>query len=135
MGWWRRAGRVLNLMCALAALGLANVAAASEYHGLVTFGGLPVPGATITVTQGTRKLTTVSEQGGIYNFPDLADGPWKIEIEMQCFSTIHTEITIVPNTAAAKWELQLLPLDEIAKLTTLPPAPLPAPPGADKKAA
>jgi len=133
MGWWRRARRILYLVCTLSALGFANLAAASEYHGLVTFGGLPVPGATITVTQGTKKLTTVSEQGGIYNFPDLADGPWTIEIQMQCFSTIHTEITIAPKTPAAKWELQLLPLDQIAKLTTLPPAPLPAPPA--KKAA
>ena len=45
---------------------------------------------------------------------------------MQCFSTIHADITIAPNTPAAKWELTLLPLDQIAKLTTLPPAPLPA---------
>jgi hypothetical protein len=137
MGWWRRAGRILYLVCALAALGFANMAAASEYHGLVTFGGLPVPGATVTVTQGTKKLTTVSEQGGIYSFPDLADGPWKIEIEMQCFSTIHAEVTISPKTAAAKWELTLLPLDQIAKLATLPPTPLPAPPAATpaKKAA
>jgi trimeric autotransporter adhesin len=137
MGWWRRKARVFYLVCALAALVFANVAAASEYHGLVTFGGLPVPGATVTVTQGTKKLTTVSEQGGIYNFPDLADGPWTIEIQMQCFSTIHADVTIAPNTPAAKWELQLLPLDQIAKLTTLPPAPLPAPAAAAtaKKAA
>jgi hypothetical protein len=130
MGWWRRAGRVFYLVCAFAVLGFANVAAASEYHGLVTFGGLPVPGATITVTQGTTKLSTVSEQGGIYSFPDLTDGAWKIEIQMQCFSTIDTEITIAQKTPAAKWELQLLPIDQIAKLTTLPPAPLPAPPAA-----
>ena len=102
MGWWRRAGRILYLVCVLAALGFANVAAASEYHGLVTFGGLPVPGATITVTQGTKKLTTVSEQGGIYSFPDLADGPWKIEIQMQCFSTIHAEITVVAEDPCGK---------------------------------
>jgi len=134
MGWWRRAGRVLYLVCALAALGSANAAAASEYHGLVTFGGLPVPGATITVTQGAKKLTTVSEQGGIYSFPDLADGAWKIEIQMQCFSAIQADITIAPNTPAAKWELQLLPLDQIAALTTLPPAPLPATAAPAKKA-
>ncbi len=137
MAWWRRAGRILYLVFALGTLCSASIAAASEYHGLVTFGGLPVPGATVTVTQGTKKLTTVSEQGGIYNFPDLADGPWKIEIEMQCFSTIHAEITVAPKTPAAKWELRLLPLDQIAKLTTLPPAPIPAPAAAAsaKKAA
>ena len=125
----------LNLVCLLALLLSSNVAAASEYRGQVTFGGLPVPGATVTVTQGAKKVTTVSEQGGIYSFPDLADGAWQIEIEMLCFSTIHAEITVSPATPAAKWELTLLPLDQIAKLTTLPPAPLPTAPLVKRPAA
>ena len=125
----------LTLVCLLALLISSSVAAASEYRGQITFGGLPVPGATITVTQGTKKITAVSEQGGIYSFPDLADGPWQIEIEMLCFSTIHTEITVSPATPAAKWELTLLPLDQISKLTTLPPAPLPTAPLAKRPAA
>ena len=123
---WRRARRVFYLVCTLAALAFPSLAAASEYHGQVTFGGLPLPGATVTVTQGTKKFTAVSDQGGLYTFPDLADGPAKIEIEMQCFSTVQAEITISPTTPAAKWELTLLPLDQITKLTKLPPAPLPS---------
>jgi hypothetical protein len=122
----RRIQRVLYLVCALAALAFPSLAAASAYHGQVTFGGLPVPGATITVTQGTKKLTTVTDQGGLYSFADLADGVWQIEVDMQCFSTLHNEITVSTNTAAAKWELTLLPLDQITKLANLPPAPLPA---------
>ena len=102
------------------------MAAASEYRGQVTFGGLPLPGATVTVTQGTTKVSAITDQGGLYTFPGLADGPGKIEIEMQCFSTVHAEITISPATPAAKWELTLLPLDQITKLTKLPPAPLPS---------
>ena len=35
--------------------GGSRLALASEYHGQVTFGGLPVPGATITATQGDQK--------------------------------------------------------------------------------
>jgi hypothetical protein len=122
---WRRIQRILYLVCALAALGFPSLAAASAYHGEVTFGGFPLPGATVTVTQGTKKLTTVTDQGGLYSFADLADGVWQIEIDMQCFSTVHNEITVSTNTAAAKWELTLLPLDQITKLANLPPAPLP----------
>ncbi len=134
---WGRMWRILYLVCALATLAFPGMAAASAYHGQVTFGGLPVPGATITVTQGAKKLTTVSGQGGNYNFADLPDGTWQIEIEMQCFSTVHAEVAIAPNTPAAKWELTLLPLDQIAKLTTLPPAPVPSltTPATAKKAA
>lgn len=125
----RQRHRILYLLCLLALLAFPTLAVASEYHGQITFGGLPVPGATVTATQGTKKLATVSDQGGLYNFPDLQDGPWKIEIEMQCFSTIDAEVTIAPNMPAAKWELMLLPVDQImarSKLTKLPPIPLPA---------
>jgi trimeric autotransporter adhesin len=110
----------------LAALAFPRLAAASEYHGQVTFGGLPLPGATVAVTQGTKKLTAISDQGGLFTFPDLADGPAKIEIEMLCFSTVHADVTVSSATPAGKWELTLLPLDQISKLTKLPPAPLPS---------
>jgi hypothetical protein len=98
---------------------------ASEYHGLVTYGGLPVPGATITATQGTKQFSTTSDQGGIYDFPNLPDGVWKIEIAMQCFSTIQEDVTIAPKTPAATFELHLLPPDQLiarTKLTQAPPA-------------
>jgi len=126
MAWWR-VRRILSLMCVLVALAFPRLAAASEYHGQVTFGGLPLPGATVTVTQGTKKLTTSSDQGGLYFFPDLTDGAWKIDIDMLCFSPIHGDVTVSANTPAGKWELALLPLEQIAKLTTLPPTPLPTP--------
>ncbi len=123
---WRRARRVFYLVCILAAIAFPRMAAASEYRGQVTFGGLPLPGATVTVTQGTKKVSVVTDQGGLYTFPDLADGPGNIEVEMQCFSTVHAEITISPATPAGKWELTLLPLDQITKLTKLPPTPVPS---------
>ena len=99
--------------CVLACLAAPRRAAASEYHGQVTFGGLPVPGATITATQGDRKSVAISDSQGNYSFADLADGTWKIEIEMQCFSTIDQTVTVAPNLPPAKWELKLLSLDQI----------------------
>jgi trimeric autotransporter adhesin len=122
----RRAQKVFYLGCMLAAIAFPRMAAASEYRGQVTFGGFALPGATVTITQGAKNVSAVTDQGGLYAFPDLADGPAKIEIEMQCFSTAHAEITISPATSAAEWELTLLPLDQITKLTKLPPAPLPS---------
>ena len=44
----------------------SGVAWASEYHGLVTVGGVPVPGATVTVTQGGKKYVTVTDTQGFY---------------------------------------------------------------------
>jgi hypothetical protein len=84
-------------------------AVASPYRGTVTFGGLPLPGATIKATQGTKTETTISDQQGAYQLDDLADGKWTIEVEMQCFATIHAEVTVVPNMPASSWEMKLLP--------------------------
>jgi hypothetical protein len=134
----RRIDNYLRLLCAVVCLTAASVAAASEYHGQVSFGGFPVPGATVTVTQGVKNTSTVTDQGGLYTFGDLPDGAAKIEIEMQCFSTIDAEVTIAPNMPAAKWELTLLPLDQLLAQTKLAPNAPPAPnsaPAAKKPAA
>jgi trimeric autotransporter adhesin len=111
----RRINRHLGciLLCVAACLTAPTLAIASEYHGQVTFGGLPVPGVTVRATQGIQKLVAISDQQGNYSFADLADGTWKIEIEMQCFSTIDETVTIAPAMPVAKWELKLLSLDQI----------------------
>jgi hypothetical protein len=122
MARWR--SNYISLFCFLAWLCASSFAGASEYHGQVTFGGLPVPGATVTATQGTKSFTAVSDQGGVYNFADLPDGDWKIDVEMQCFTTIHADVTIASNTPAGKWELTPLPVDQLmarSKLTQAPP--------------
>jgi trimeric autotransporter adhesin len=123
---WRRTRRVLYLLSMLAALACTMLAAAAEYRGQITFGGQPLPGATVTVTQGTKRVTTVSDQGGVYSLPGLDDGPAKLEIQMQCFSTLQADITIGPATPPGKWELTVLSLDQITKLTKLPPVPRPS---------
>src|SRR5580704_18496391 len=86
---------------------------ASEQHGVVTFGGLPVPGASVTATQGEKKLSAVTDSQGAYSFSDLADGVWKIQVEMLGFSGAQGEITAGPESKPAAWELKMLPLDQI----------------------
>ena len=109
------------------------VAMASPYRGVVTFGGLPLPGATITATQGTKTVTAVSDQNGSFQFDDLADGAWTIDVQMSLFAPIHAAVTIAPNLPAAAFDLKLLTPDQIAAQAQkeLPPVQvLPAAPAA-----
>ena len=105
--------RIIQLAIALAMLALCGVAAAAEYHGQVTFGGFPAPGATVKATQGSKQFATTTDEQGLYSFPDLTDGTWTIEVEMTGFSTLKQDVVIGPNAPAGKWELKLLPLDQI----------------------
>ncbi len=112
--------------------------AASEQHGMVTFGGLPVPGATVTATQGDKKITAVTDPDGAYSFPDLADGIWAIQVEMLGFSTAKGEITAGPVGQPSTWELKMLPLDQIhaeAQLVAPPKPVVPTAPVEAKKPA
>jgi hypothetical protein len=97
--------------------------AASENHGQVKFGGLPLPGATVTATQGERKLTAITDQQGNYSFPDLADGSWTMQVEMLCFSTLTKEVKAGADAPAEEWDLKLLPMDQIQAAAGPPPAP------------
>jgi hypothetical protein len=112
----------------------ASALSAAEYRGQVTFGGLPVPGATVTATVGDKKLVAITDLEGIYVFPDLPDGNWMIEIQMLGFETVRNT---APSSMAATWELKLLPLDRIkAQVQTAaafaPPPTAPAPPAPAK---
>jgi len=124
ISWRRRIGRCL--VCALACLALSIPAFASEYHGQVAFGGLPLPGATVTATQGTKKFVAISDDQGNYFFPDLPDGSWKIEVQMSCFATVDQDVTIAPSMPSIRFDLKLLPLDEIiAQTKIVKAAPIP----------
>ncbi len=103
----------LGLLCAIACLLFCGVAKAAEHHGQVTFSGLPVPGATITITQSDKKFIAITDPQGFYSFPDVPDGKWALEIEMAGFATVQQEVVIGPNMPAAVWELKMLPLDQI----------------------
>ena len=99
---------------------------AAEHHGAVTSGGLPIPGATITATQGDKKMVTTTDDQGAYSFPELADGTWTIGVEMMGFASLTRDVGIASDAPPAGWDLKLLPPG--ANLAPTPPAPArPAP--------
>src|SRR5262250_1076095 len=98
---------------------------AAEHHGRVTFGAVPVPGATVTALRGDERRATVTDQQGAYRFANIGEGVWTIRIEMLGFVPLTAEITVGTDAPASSWELALLPFDEIARGL---PAPVPQPP-------
>ena len=117
--------RLFRNLCIFACFCVAAIAHASEYHGQVTFNGLPLPGATVTATQGSKKFVTVSGEDGSYAFADLPDGTWHISIEMLCFTTRNQDVNIVPNIPGMIWELKMLPIDQIMAQTRVQKAETP----------
>ncbi len=80
---------------------------------MVRFGGLPVPGATVTAEKGDQTMTAVTDAQGTYMFPDLADGTWNIRVEMLGFGVTKQDVTVAPNAPAADLDLKMLPFSEI----------------------
>src|SRR4051812_49086228 len=73
---------VLCFSCVLAP------SASAETRGQVAFGGVPVPGATVTASQGEKKFVAITDLIGMYVLPDLTEGTWTIEIEMLGFAKV-----------------------------------------------
>lgn len=112
-------GRILAVWVGAAGL------LASEHHGVVQAGGMPVPGATVTAVQGDKKQATTTDDNGAYSFPDLEDGVWTIQVEMLGFGKISREVGIAPEAPSPTWELKMLSAADLKK--SLAPAPAPAP--------
>jgi hypothetical protein len=104
----------------------APSALAAEHHGRVLFGGVPVPGATVTAVHGTSTLSTVTDAQGIFQFPDLPDGDWKLRIELQGFAPAEQALTISAGAPASAWDLKMLSLKELLAVS-VPAAPTGAP--------
>jgi hypothetical protein len=107
--------RILMLCCLLCA-GALEVARATEYYGQVTFGGVPVPGATVTATRGSKTVSVTTDERGLYRFADLADGAWTIEIKLQLFQPVRADVTVSSNATPGKFELTAMPLDDLKAL-------------------
>jgi len=122
---------IRRFLRSLVAVGLTflNLVAA-EQHGQVTFGGLPVPGATVTALQGEKKITAIADAQGAYSFPDLTDGVWTIQVDMLGFETAKNDVTVAQGAPNATWELKMLPLDQIHAQVQLAPSPPPPTPAA-----
>jgi hypothetical protein len=121
------------MLCVLALLSAASVFA-REFHGAITYGGLPLPGATVTATHDGKKLTTITDQGGLYHFDDLADGAWTIQVEMQCFEPVHVDVTVAANAQPANFDMKLLPTDQLMAQTKVVQNPILATPALKPRA-
>jgi hypothetical protein len=97
-------------------------ALAAAHRGQVRFGGLPVPGATITARRGDQTFTAISDPQGEYVFPDLPDGTWKFHIEMLGFEPIDREIAVSPRAPGALWDLEMLSPAAMKAIAAPPPA-------------
>jgi hypothetical protein len=103
--------------------------AASEHHGQVTVGTVPIPGATVTASQADKRVVTTTDQEGVYKFADLADGAWTLKVEMIGFTPISQDVTVAPDSPPSMWELKLRPFEEIARdvpASRVAPAPSPS---------
>ena len=77
--------------------------AASEHRGQVNFGGLPVPGATVTATQGDKQFTAITDERGVYVFPNLDDGEWTFRVEMRGFAIETRQVVIDSDAPSPVW--------------------------------
>jgi len=89
----------------------------------------------VTASAGDKNFAAITDLQGLYDFSDLKDGNWSIEIRMLGFAAVKQEIKIGPNVPPAKWELKLLPLDQIkAEIqSAAPPPAAAAQPAAEKQ--
>src|SRR5260370_26534533 len=102
---------LLILLCLAVCAVSARNGQAAEHHGQVKFGGLPVPGAMVTATQGDKRQAAITNDQGVYSFADLTDGVWTMQVEMLCFEPHKLDVTVGPSAPAALWQLKLLPVD------------------------
>ncbi|WP_321471990.1 carboxypeptidase regulatory-like domain-containing protein [uncultured Paludibaculum sp.] len=95
---------------------------ASDHHGAVRFGAVPVPGATVIASQGSTKLAAITDAQGAYGFPDLADGTWTVQVSMLCFVPMQRTVEVRPKAPGEVWALQLLPMEKLRAMVVKAPA-------------
>ena len=113
--------RPISVYVSLVVLSLAHASlfAAGDQHGIVTFNGLPVPGATIIATQSDKTLVIVSDVEGRYRLTGLGDGPYHVRVEMLGFAALTRELLTDEPPPAPTFELALLPFDEIRRIAVV----------------
>ena len=98
--------------------------AGGEHSGQVTYGGLPVPGATVTATAGDKKLVTATDEQGVFRLGDATEGAWTLRVEMLGFESLTREITVTAAPQPSEWTLALRPFDDITRgIARQAPAP------------
>ena len=99
----------LHLAQAVLPVIFLNLWAAAAQDGLVRASGQPIPGALITATQGTQKLSTITDEDGHYHFDQLPTGEWELAVEMFGFVKQTQKLTIGIASLPFEWDLKLEP--------------------------
>jgi len=84
--------------------------------GFVKSGDQPIPGATVTATQGSQAFSTVTDQDGHYGFEPLAAGPWTVTVEMFGFETLEKDIDFSAAHGPVNLDLRLKPSPVLQRL-------------------
>jgi hypothetical protein len=125
---WFAALLVYGLIASLAMPASVNAQATrGSLLGTVTdASGGPVPGATVTITeQGTNiPASTVTNESGVYNFPNIKDGIYRVEGELTGFKKVLRENVRVDvnTTVRVDLELQTGEISEVVTVTSETPA-------------
>ncbi|MBV8905549.1 MAG: carboxypeptidase regulatory-like domain-containing protein, partial [Acidobacteriia bacterium] len=77
--------------------------------GFVRSGDQPIPGATLTATQGNQTVSVVTDQDGHYGFTLLAPGKWTVTIEIFGFETLSKDVDYSAEKGPVNFNLQLKP--------------------------
>ncbi len=118
----KRYTRWVALWLVIIQSGLVQTMWAAELQGQAKFGGLPLPGTTITATQGDKKVTAVADPLGNYRFPDLAEGTWKLQAEMLGFTPVTQDVNPSAGLPGPVFDLKMLPIDQIETVAAPPPS-------------
>jgi len=75
--------------------------------GVVKSADQPIPGATVTASQGTTTIVTTTDQNGHYSLPQLGKGAWSVEVAMAGFQGAKRELTVSDAAQELDFTLQL----------------------------
>lgn len=86
---------------------LVSSLAAETHSGIVRFGGLPLPGASVSVTQGNTTTPVITGTDGTYRVEGLSRESLSVEVSMQLFTGQRRELALPDQVA--EWDLKMLP--------------------------
>ncbi len=102
---------MLKLLC----WAIPLISLAAEHRGVVKFGGLPVPGVSVMLTQAGKKTGAVTDPQGTYLI-QVEPGAFAVEVEMQLFAPQRREFSAAGEPV--EWSLELLAPEQIAARVT-----------------
>jgi len=101
--------RTQPVVAAILAWTLAGTAWAqgmAPHTGVVRAGGIAIPGAVITATADGARVSTVTDENGVYRFAGLAIGKWKFEVRMTGFQPLTRDVDVVADAKTPQeWTL------------------------------